>query len=118
MNRRIFILRKQMLSNLNRRFIVKEMAESVNVSTSYLHKLFVAETGVSPIEYLRFLRIEKVKEMLEDDGFKHLKEICYEVGIKDQSHCVRDFKRKYGITPAKYREEFWAKIQNEESGDE
>lgn len=91
------------------------MAEAINVSASYLHKLFISEVGLSPMEYLRHLRIEKVKELLEEGGFKRIKEIYYEVGVKDQSHFIKDFKQKYGLTPAKYRDKFWAEIHEEDS---
>jgi AraC-like DNA-binding protein len=48
-----------------------------------------------------------------ENSFKHIKEIRFEVGIRDQSHFTRDFKLKYGITPSEYRKRHWAKLEAE-----
>lgn len=37
--------------------------------------------------------------------FLSIKEIIAQVGFKDESHFVRDFKRIYGVTPTEYRKQ-------------
>jgi AraC-like DNA-binding protein len=34
---------------------------------------------------------------------RSVKEIRAEIGVEDESHFFRDFKRAYGLTPAQYR---------------
>ena len=59
---------------------------------------------MSPIKYLKLLRMEKAKHLLETT-FLSVKEITYRVGINDDSHFVRDFKKAYGTAPTQYRAE-------------
>ncbi len=114
MDRRIFALRKQMLSNLQHQPSVEEMAEKVEVTASYLQRLFKAETGMSPINYLRDLRLEKARELL-GNSFLRIQQICYEVGIKDQSHFDKYFKEKFGVSPSEYRRQHQEKLEAEEA---
>lgn len=114
MDRRIIYLKKQMLLNLQSPAAIDEMAKSVNLSASHLLKLFKNETGNSPIQFLRELRLEKARELLEET-FKRVNEIGFEVGMFDQSHFIRDFTQKYGSTPSAYRKKYWAKLEAQDS---
>ena len=58
-----------------------------------------------PIRYLRLLRMERAKDLLES-SFLSVKEIAFQVGLNDESHFVRDFKSTYGFSPALYRSRF------------
>ena len=58
-----------------------------------------------PIRYLRLLRMERAKNLLES-SFLSVKEIAFQVGLNDESHFVRDFKTTYGYSPALYRAQF------------
>ena len=58
-----------------------------------------------PIKYLRLLRMERAKGLLES-SFLSVKEIAFQVGLNDESHFVRDFKSTYGFSPAIYRLQF------------
>ena len=81
---------------------MSEMAQIVNLSPSRLRYLFKKEIGVAPAHYLRAFRLEQAKELLETT-FLSVKEIIRSVGINDQSHFIREFKKSYGVTPAQYR---------------
>ena len=65
-----------------------------------------------PIRYLRQLRMERAKNLLES-SFLSVKEIAYQVGLNDESHFVRDFKSTYGYSPALYRSQFRNKAMSE-----
>lgn len=110
MDKRIAFLKKQILSNLQHQFTIEKMARSVNLSEPHLLWLFKREVEMSPIQYLKHLRLEKARELLED-SFKNIKEIGSAVGMREQSHFVRDFKAKYGASPSEYRKQHWAKIE-------
>ena len=79
-----------------------EMAQVVNLSPSRLRYLFKREIGVAPAHYLRAFRLERAKELLETT-FLSVKEITSRIGVRDQSHFIREFKKTYGLTPAQYR---------------
>jgi AraC-like DNA-binding protein len=90
---------------LHRGWQASRLARFVNLSPSRLHQLFKDETGLPPAKYLRLLRLEQAKELLET-SYLSVKEVMARVGLTDESHFVRDFKRRYGCTPARYRERF------------
>jgi transcriptional regulator GlxA family with amidase domain len=93
------------------------LAQSVNLSVWRLSHIFRAEVGMPPIQYLKVLRIEKAKHLLET-SFLSVKEITHIVGLKDESHFVRDFKKTYGVSPTPYRVLFNnGHLKNSENGD-
>ena len=92
-----------------------ELAQSVNLSVWRLCHIFKSDVGMPPIRYLRLLRMERAKELLES-SFLSVKEIAYQVGLNDESHFVRDFKSTYGFSPAIYRSHFKNRAAEENNG--
>jgi AraC-like DNA-binding protein len=80
----------------------RQMANTVGLSVSRFYGLFRQETGTVPASYIRKLRFEKARELLTNSNFS-IKEITYLVGIRDVSHFVRDFRKKYGMAPRAFR---------------
>lgn len=58
--------------------------------------------------------MERAKHLLET-SFLSVKEITHNVGLKDESHFVRDFKAVYGVPPTRYRMLFHDGKLNESS---
>jgi len=84
---------------------LNHFAQAVNLSAWRLCHVFKSEVGMPPIKYLRQLRMDRAKHLLET-SFLSVKEIAYNVGVNDESHFVRDFKTTYGLSPACYRAGF------------
>lgn len=82
-----------------------EFAQSVNLSVWRLSHIFKSDVGTPPIKYLKLLRMERAKGLLES-SFLSVKEIAFRVGLNDESHFVRDFKSTYGYSPTTYRAQF------------
>lgn len=84
------------------------MADEVKMSAPHFQKRFKQETGSTPMAFLNELRLEKARELLEDDQcFLQVKEIGHQVGLGDNSNFARDFKRKFGMPPTQYRQLHW-----------
>src|SRR5205814_8304121 len=83
---------------------LSEMAQIVNLSQSRLRYLFKKEIGIAPGHYLRAFRLEKAKELLETT-FLSVKEIISSIGVNDQSHFIRVFKKTYTRPPFELK--FW-----------
>jgi transcriptional regulator GlxA family with amidase domain len=107
MDRRVGEAIALMRENLHRELSLSEIAQSVNLSSWRLCHLFKAETGTSPTHYLKWLRMQRAKELLETT-FLNVREIRNNVGIRDTSHFVRNFKGLYGLSPTQYRTLYWA----------
>lgn len=91
-----------MNNNLHRDLSLDGLAQSVNLSVSRLHHLFRRETGSSPARYCRLLRLMRAKDLLVTTHLS-VKQVKVSVGLDDRSHFEREFKKVFGITPAKYR---------------
>jgi transcriptional regulator GlxA family with amidase domain len=102
MDRRIETAVSFMREDLCRTTTVADLARQVNLSISHLRHLFKAETGLSPTQYLKAQRLKKAQDLLETT-FLSVKEIMLCVGIHDKSGFASDFKKAYGLTPARYR---------------
>jgi two-component system response regulator YesN len=104
MDKRILILKGLILANLQSPPTVEEISAELNVSASRLRQLIKEETGMPFGEFVRDLRLERARELLETT-FLRVQEIGAAVGIGDQSYFNRVFKEKYGMTPGKYHDE-------------
>ena len=114
MDNRISHLRNQILGNLRHDWTIEDMAKTIELSKPHFQKLFKFHIGTSPIAYVRELRLEKARELLETT-FYQINQIGYEIGMKNDSHFTRDFKKKYGVTPTEYRRLHSEKMQAEQS---
>lgn len=72
------------------------------MNSSYLSRLFKAETGMNFTKYLIQFRMNKAADLLLNTIFK-VTEIAGYVGYNDTSYFIQTFKKYYGITPDQYR---------------
>ena len=108
MGRRIFHITNLIFHSLRRSWSVSGMADEIKMSAPHFQKRFKQVTGSTPIAYLNDLRLEKARELLNDDScFLQIKEIGNQVGLVNDSHFTRDFKKKFGVTPNEYRKQHW-----------
>ena len=103
MDRRVQAVIAYMLDDLSRPLRLQEVAHLVNLSASRLQHLFKADTNMTPAQYLKSLRMQRAKQLI-DSTFLNTKEIMKRVGMKDESHFVREFKRIYGLPPGSYKQ--------------
>ena len=102
MDPRVRAVIELMNQHFARKLSVQEMAEAVQLTPSRLRHLFKQETGTSLMRYLRNLRMERAKELLETT-FLSVKEVAARGGITSVSHFVRDFEKTYGHAPTEHR---------------
>lgn len=102
MEQRIQIVIALMTDSLCQDIPLEEVAQRLNLSTSRLRHLFKAETGMTPAQYCRALKMQRAKELIETT-FLNMKEIMSHVGIKSKNSFIRDFKKINGLTPTRYR---------------
>ncbi len=79
-----------------------QVASTVNLSPNYFSSLFNQETGMTFIEYLTDIRMEKAKDFLRCSG-KKITEIGYLVGYLDSHYFSYIFKKTQNCTPSEYR---------------
>ncbi|PYG89758.1 two-component system response regulator YesN [Ruminiclostridium sufflavum DSM 19573] len=87
----------------NEQVTLNEVAENIYVSTFYISRMFKKELGISFVDYLNDVRIEKAKELLKDVKYKTY-EVAEMVGIPDPHYFSKIFKKYSGMTPSEYKE--------------
>ena len=90
-------------NNLHSRLTLSEIAQQMNLSESYLSRTFHKEVGVTISEYIQNQRIEAAKNMLKFSEYQS-QEISDYLCFSSHSHFISVFKKKTGLTPAKYRD--------------
>ncbi len=80
---------------------IDDVAKSIGVSRSHLYRVFMANIGKSPIDYLTEYRINEACNLLQS-GNLSIAEVAISVGFFDQFYFSRVFKKLLGMPPSKY----------------
>lgn len=83
---------------------LEKVAEAVQVNSSYLSRAFKKKYHVNFSEYLKVIRIEHAKRLLETSNRKTY-EIADQIGYEDAHYFSQVFKKKTGMSPLEYRQE-------------
>lgn len=77
------------------------LARQLNLSSSYLSSLFKQKVGQSISEYVRLVRLEKVKDMIGEGRFT-IAQISEMMGYCSPTYLSTEFKREYDMSPKEY----------------
>ena len=83
---------------------LREMAQSVGLSTAHFSRMFRKSTGESPHQFVLRRRIKRAKAMLGAANSRVL-DIAVSCGFKSQQHFARAFRYVCGASPTEYRQE-------------
>lgn len=78
---------------------VQDLADEENMSISAFHQAFRAVTLESPLQYIKKVRLNKAKELIQIEG-KRVSEAALMVGYNSSSQFSREYKRHFNQTPA------------------
>lgn len=92
-------------SNYHKKNPVSQLIDISGLPERSFKRRFAKATGMSPMEYVHTLRVEEAKQMLETTSHP-VDAIANETGYEDASFFGRLFRRKVGVTPARYRRRF------------
>lgn len=87
---------------LGSRISLDEVADHLHLNASYFSRLFKKEIGITFIEYVTRLKMERAKELLDGTN-STVGEICEQLGYDNQSYFIKTFKTHAGVTPVEYR---------------
>lgn len=89
-------------SNYMHSITVQEIADYVNLSRSYLYKMFIKNLGISPQRYLINLRMYKATLLLKGTKFP-IGEVANSVGYSDSLLFSKTFSKHFSMSPLNYR---------------
>lgn len=98
-------LNSSILKNIdNTQYSIEDLCEDCLVSRSQLHRKIKEETGLSTTLYIRDVKLQKAKELLNDSSLT-VSEISYACGFSSPQTLSRYFSSSFGISPSQYRSE-------------
>ena len=89
-------------ANYDKPITLADIAKVSYLSVSRLAHLFKEQMGITIIDYLTSVRIERAKQLLLATE-QSCTEICFQVGYNNQSYFSRTFKELVGMSPRQFR---------------
>lgn len=87
-------------ASYDQRLSVAQLAEDAGMSTPSFHSHFKAVTCTSPMQYLKSTRLHQARLLMVHEGMTAAA-ACHAVGFESTSQFSREFKRLFGLTPAR-----------------
>jgi AraC-like DNA-binding protein len=88
-------------ANHTEKLSVERLARRAAMSPSHYAHRFTAVARVSPMRYLREVRLENARSLLVADGAR-AGDVARDVGFESPAHFAREFKRRFGVSPSRY----------------
>ena len=83
-------------------FGVVQLADALAVSKSSLYRKMKIATGLSPIEFIRNIRLKHGSQLLKNKSMS-IAEVAYECGFSNPKYFATCFKEDFGVTPKEYQ---------------
>lgn len=83
-------------------FDIDTFASELNVSKSTLNRKMKAMTGLSPVEFIRNIRLKHACTLLKKP-FINVSEVAYAVGFSNPKYFTKCFKKEFDVTPTEYQ---------------
>lgn len=93
---------------------VDELVSHMALGRTVFFNKLKSLTGLSPVEFIREVRIKRAAVLLEDES-KNITEVTYAIGFNDSRYFSKCFKAVYGVTPSEYRRACQKKQQQHET---
>ena len=90
--------------NYNRDINIEEYAGSRGMSVSWFIRSFKHYMGMTPMQYITSIRINKAKELLKNTNYS-IQEISALAGYENPLYFSRIFRKQTGMSPSRYRKE-------------
>jgi AraC-like DNA-binding protein len=91
---------KKIHGSFDRDLDVRTLASDAGMSISTFHANFKAVTNASPLQYIKSVRLHKARMLMAQEGL-NANTAAIRVGYESPSQFSREFKRFFGVTPAK-----------------
>ncbi len=83
----------------NRNFNIEHLANEMHISKRQFYRRIKKITGLTPNNYLKTIRLQRAKDILEKERPLTLTEVCYAIGFENTTHFANLFESEFGIRP-------------------
>ncbi|WP_431292598.1 response regulator transcription factor [Pedobacter sp. P26] len=85
----------------NSQLSVEDLSKNVGMSRGSLYHKVLELTGLSPVEYIRSVKLDKAAALLVKSDL-NISQIAYLVGFATPNYFAKSFKLKFGMQPSEY----------------
>jgi transcriptional regulator GlxA family with amidase domain len=86
----------------NTNLSMDELSRAMTMSYQNLHRKLTALTNLSPVQFIRFIRLQKAKVLLQTTQLS-VGDVAFEVGFSDPKYFSRVFTEEFGKPPSTMR---------------
>lgn len=91
---------KTLRENFDKPLRIEDVAHDLRMSVSGFHAHFKAVTAMSPLQFQKLLRLQEARRLMLNEALD-AGEAGHRVGYDDASQFSREYKRQFGLPPAK-----------------
>ncbi len=84
-------------------FDLEKLASDMNISKSTLYRKIKSITGLTPLDFIRNIKMKHACMMLKSQG-QTISEIAYALGFNNPKYFSKCFKEEFGISPTEYQQ--------------
>lgn len=85
-------------------FSVEMLSHELGLSRAHLYKKMVSLTGLTPVEFIRKIRIQRAAQFLKKSELT-IAEVAYKVGFNNRKYFSKYFKQEYNMLPSSFASE-------------
>ena len=94
--------------NFNQEITYSTLSNHLNFNSTYISRCFKKIYGLTPLDYLKKIRLKEAEFNLIHTDFT-VEKIAFDIGFNSNSYFSRTFSKEYGLSPLQYRNSISAK---------
>ena len=98
--------------NIDRHFLLKEMADECGYNQDYIYRTISNELGMSAVQYVNSIRFEEAKKLIQYTELS-ISEICWNLGFESLQYFSRFFSQRAKMSPSVYMDTYRNKVRTD-----
>lgn len=106
----VYDIGKYVIVHVDEKLSLEKVAHGVYLNPSYVSHIFKKITGMSFMDYMAEVKIDRAKVLLRNSNIR-IYDVSHIVGYSNPEYFAKNFKRKTGYTPVQYQKMLEAKYK-------